>query len=373
MTPATHHRRILYGKRRRAAFVRAGLRSDGVPRAKRKPCGCLAGSCLKCAMTTNARITKPALVASMFADYQTGMSLEAVGRKYPQANGKPRVHGCIRDLFVRRGLVVRPFRVPKLGFGVRIPEPAAKVVRALIAGLKHLAVPRPLKQVWKRWSFAKRRGFIKKLRVKFPSTRPTGPFSKNVEPFEYGAPRVHEIAAVMNVGRNSQTKVIALKPGSEGVIWNGQIFFWAHDCYVRGCGWRPGEGRPVLSRVIWEKRHRKPVPDQFTVIQLDGNKNNFNPRNLGLRSMADCARMNAWHRRPERYPGLMTRAAAKAWITRDRNRTLKDRAQTAALLDRFQTPNNSTRGLLASLEWRKNCGLFLNVRRSSTALPKTKP
>jgi hypothetical protein len=188
---------------------------------------------------------------------------------------------------------VRPSTVPKLGFGVRIPEPAAKEIRALIAALPRLAVPRPLKQVWKRWSFPKRRAFVKKLRVRFPSTRPTGPFSKNVEPFEYGTPRVCQIAAAMNVGRNSQTKIIALKPGSEGVIWCGQIFFWdGEQTYVRGTGWRKGEGRPLLSHIIWTKTHRRPVPPQNTVIFLDGNKNNFDPHNLGLRTMADCARQN---------------------------------------------------------------------------------
>jgi hypothetical protein len=54
----------------------------------------------------------------------------------------------------------------------------------------------------------------------------------------------------------------------------------------------------------------------MTVIHADGNKNNFAAKNLVLRSMADCARMNAWHRHQEKHPGLARRIAVKSWITR---------------------------------------------------------
>jgi len=340
-----------YRARRSAAFKAAGLRCDGKPLAPVKPCGCHTQCCLKCAKPGNKLHIQPAVVAAMYADYNRGLSFAEVGRLYPLANGKRRQHGEIGNIFRRRGLKVRPLksRAPKLGFGVRIPEPTEKEIRALIAGLDRLRVPAEIKIHWRKWSLAKRLEFVKKLRVKFPSTRPSTPFSKNVEPFRYGEPHVHEIAARMNVGRNSHTKVIALKPGSEGVIWDGQIFFWAGDYYFRGTGWRPGgASRSPLGQAVWEKHHRRPVPEKHTVIQLDGNKNNFDPKNLGLRSMADCARMNCWHKHRDKHPGIAQRIANKAWETKNQKKLSSQRTLLADLLE----PKTET-GLLATLQRRK--------------------
>jgi len=64
-----------------------------------------------------------------------------------------------------------------------------------------------------------------------------------------------------NRGRNSQTKSMQIKIQSQGVIW-------AHH-------------------------HRRPVPPKTTVIHSDGNKNNLDPKNLILRTIADAARANS--------------------------------------------------------------------------------
>ena len=330
MTKAEHVRKLkrLAGSRRRAAFVARGLRCDGKPRAKRKPCGCLAGSCLMCSKGSK-RILLNAEVKKMWADYAAGMTLSGVGRKY----GRDRK--TLNGIFERRGYKLRPVKtIPALGFGVKIPEPSAAEVRVMIAGLKHLTVPAPLKIHWRKWTMPRRRSFIKKLRVKFPSTRPTLPFSGNVEPFEYGSPRAHEIVARLNVGRTSQTKVAAMKLGSEGVIWNGQLFYWIKNPQGSGDGYQRG-GTPAqrvfLHHVLWEEKHG-PVPAGMTVIHLDGNKNNFDPRNLALRSMADCARMNAWHRHPEKHPGIAQRIARKSWETKGRKMKTEERAAMEFLI-----------------------------------------
>lgn len=330
-------RRKAYSVARDKAFISLGLRSDGKPRAQRRPCGCMSGSCLKCRRNTPKKIALDNQIAAMWADYNSGMSLTAAERKY----GKTR--GAIRDLFERRGLKVRPVKtVPKLGFGVKIPPATEQELESMISGLKRLGVPPALKREWRKWSLEKRHAFVLRLRVKFPSNRPTGPYSANVEPFEYGVPRVHAIAAKLNRGRNSRNKVIALKPCSEGVIWNGQIFFWdKNDTYVRGLGWRPETGRPLLKHLIWEATHG-PVPDKTTVIQIDGNKNNFAPENLALRSMADCARMNGVPsrlKRDPRNPELQEKNKLRinrAVATRSETRTRKTRAQTSALVKQFQ-------------------------------------
>jgi hypothetical protein len=288
MTKARHQQRLKYGRDRRAAFIAARLRSDGVPRIGPKPCGCLFGSCLECAKTTNSLILKPALVKAMWADYEAGMSLMGVARKY----GKHRK--SLNQVFARRGYKLRPVAtVPKLGFGVKIPEPSLKEMKAMIAGLSRMNVPPELKLHWRKWSLARRRWFIQLLRERFPSNRPAGPFSRNVIPFEYGTPLAHEIANKMNVGRTSQTKLIAFKLTSEGVIYRGKIYFWDHnDSYVQGTRWTPEKGRPLLTHIMWEDSTGQPVPYRTMVIQKDGNKNNFEPGNLELITMADNAIRN---------------------------------------------------------------------------------
>ena len=345
---ATLRRRLAYGRRRRCGFIKLGLRTDGKPRIGKKPCGCLFGSCLKCAKTTNALILKPKLITAMWADYSDGMSLTGVAKKY----GKHRK--SLNQVFGRRGLKLRPVKtVPRLGFGVRIPDPAHCEIKAMIAQLKHLAVPAPMKQVWKRWSFPQRQAFIKKLRIKFPSTMPTGKFSANVTPFKYGDAHVHAIADKLNVGRTSQTKVVSLKPGSEGVIYQGVIFFWTTSTGPNSSGptgyqaWR-FPNRKSLHRVIWEQTHGRPVPEKFTVIHSDGNKNNFTSANLKLRSKADCARQNAWHRHPEKHPGIAQRIANKAWDTKNQQATERSRL----LVKQMLAPKNET-SLLAQLQRRK--------------------
>jgi hypothetical protein len=247
----------------RARNIAAGLRSDGKKRMGRKPCGCLAGSCLKCARKGSRRVLMAELVLKMHADYMTGMTANAVGRKYPQTNGKPRSHGDMQQLFARRGLWVRPWKkIPRQANGspVRAVVPPEKEIDAMIAGLDRLMVPAGLKYVWKRlWDFAQRRAFVKKLRLKFPSTRPTWPFSKNVEPFEYGSPRAMAIVARLNVGRNSRTKVAAMKPGSEGVIFENQLFYWIKNKDGSGDGYQCG-GKPqcrvFLHHLLWEEHSR---------------------------------------------------------------------------------------------------------------------
>jgi hypothetical protein len=63
--------------------------------------------------------------------------------------------------------------------------------------------------------------------------------------------------------------------------------------------------------------------------------------------MADCARMNAWHRRPGQYPGLVQRIADKAWDTKNAKALKRSRALVESLL----TPKREA-GLMAALQRR---------------------
>ena len=243
------------------------------------------------------------LVAGMYREYQAGASLSGLGRKY----GRNRM--TVRDIFHRRGLAVRscpggPNIDPVTGKFIAAKPATARQLEAMIADAKRVGVPRALAHEWRLWPIARRMDFIRRLRVRFPSTRPAGPFSANVEPFDYGSPRARAIVARLNRGLDSRTKRAQLKPNSEGVIWKDRLWYWVGPTRIeRGLGdgyflgvWRPGVGRPCLHHTIWEQRHG-PVPPGQTVIFKDGNKNNLSPANLALRSMADCARMNqVWRR-----------------------------------------------------------------------------
>lgn len=286
-----------YRLARKKKFYKLGLRSDGKPHVAPKPCGCRFGSCIKCKPEGSKLIYSVAQVAAMKRDYDSGMSRSAVERKY----------GCIKGLqhiFERRGFKLRPPthmppRDPRTGKIIPHTPATAAQLTAMIATLKRLAVPVDLKHEWRLWPLAKRAAFVQRLRKIFPSNRPTGKFSANVTPFVYGDPRVHAIAKEMNKGRNSRNKVIALRPCSEGVIYNGMLFFWDKvNDYIQGSFARSSRTlRPILKRVIYEE-HFDDLPADMLVIQKDGNKNNFLPENLGLISRAENAGRNHWMRLP---------------------------------------------------------------------------
>jgi hypothetical protein len=245
------------------------------------------------------------LVASMYADYQRGLSLSAVSRRYK------RCRKSLREVFARRGLKLRDsFNQVRGSSGQFVPFTAATPaeINAMIAGLTRIAVPPALKTEWRHWSLARRGKFIARLRrkLKSPQDRPATPFSSNVEPFDYATPRAWAIARKANAGCNSRTARVKLKPASQGVIWHKQLFFWSAKSGAYYAGpFLPGIGRPALHHLIWQQHNRKPLPASHTVIFKDGNKNNLSPRNLALRSRADCAIQNRSRSRV-RYAREMT-------------------------------------------------------------------
>jgi hypothetical protein len=258
------------------------------------------------------------LVRQMYADYQRPMTLHAVGAKYG------RTHSCIRELFERRGLAVRPFKaIARQPNGSPMPlvPLTAPQIDALIAKATRLCVPPALKYEWRRWSLARRGEFITRIRAKLnlPTNRPHGPFSANVEPFDYASPVAHAVARKMNAGRTSRTASVMIHINSQGVIYRGKLYFWAPDrvgcrsgAYYIG-PWRPGTGRPSLHHVIWREVHG-PIPAGHVVRYSDGNPNNLDPANLTLATQNDVAREN--------------QAAALLRKSREATALLLDRAQT---------------------------------------------
>lgn len=301
-----------------------------------KPCGCVFGSCLKCARPGNRLIVPPETVAAMWADYSAGMSLSAVERKYA------RTPKSLRPIFARRGYTVRPTpfghaaRDPQTGRVLPFKPATPAQITAAIRPLTRIKVPRSLSLEWRRRPMSWRRQLIRRIRahVRPPHPRPATPFSRNVQPFEYGTPAVMRLQDRLNRGRDTRHRACQIRPCSEGVIYRGRLYFWTgrtEKNFAAGSGYISSgkrEKKERLHHVIYREHHGA-IPPAHTVIFRDGNKNNFAPRNLALRSMADCARMNQWKNLPV--------AAQKNVIEKmQRQRALtmarKARRQTAALL-----------------------------------------
>lgn len=333
MTSAQRNRKNrqlrLKSRARRAANKAAGLRCDGQPLSPRRPCGCIRG-CLKC----GGRGLPAEKIAAMWEEFQAGASMSAIERRHGIGRGS------FRQMMGRRGIVVphkpgQPKRDPRTGRVIPLKPATDAQITAAIRKLKRVIVPPELKQEWKKQSIQWQRDLIRRIRdhVGVGGWRPTTPFSDNVKPFDYFTPEARRIVAALNVGRTSQTKLAHLRPCTEGIIYQGRLWFWMHRNDGRAAAAHYVEmgraPRRLLHRAIYEQHHG-PIPAQHTVIFKDGNRNNFAPENLVLRSMADCARMNCGHSR-------LKGAARKAFFekiatSRARNFANKARAATAALL-----------------------------------------
>lgn len=299
----------------RQAFTAAGLRTDGRPRAQAKPCGCTVGRCHKCANDQDNRYYTEAEVAEFHAFYMAGNSFGATERKFGIA------HKGLKDVFVRRGLDLRPLkmRIPphdpvtgqvlptKKHTWAEIRELAKQRQATLQHRCKAIMVPDELRVEWRNQTMAWRRRVIQIMRkeIKTLNPRPSTPFSKNVTPFEYGTPEAMAIMNKLNEGLDSQHFKCRIWLVSTGVIHEGTLYFWTGNMKREGdsTGYLTG-GYPrlLLHHVIWAKANGRPVPAKHTVIFKDGNKNNFLPENLTLRSMAECAVMNSIPARLKKDP-----------------------------------------------------------------------
>jgi hypothetical protein len=273
--------------------AKSKTRSEGLRRAHRQFKAKFAAARAKSAAKRRARLDPEIL--RMHADYCTPMSLAAVGRKY----GRNR--RSVHELFIKRGLTVRPPAMkipPKYANGQIIPAKpiTEKELAALIARETKLRVPVELKLEWRKWSWERRGKFITRLRARLnsPNDRPLTPFSDNVEPFDYASSKAQAICLEMNRNTDSRTARIKLDVCSQGVIYEGKLWFW---CRSKRIGyqmgpWTPGEGRPCLHRVLWEKANGRKLRADEVVRFIDGNWNNLVPENLTIATRNDLAREN---------------------------------------------------------------------------------
>lgn len=263
----------------------------------------------------------PAGIAeAMYADYQAGMTLADVDRKYG------RCPKCARVLFKTRGWPLRPpiknaWRQHRAdGTFQAMPPKTPEEIDALVQAATRVAVPAALKQEWRKWSIERRGEFIRRLRARLhdPKDRPDLPFSSNVVPFDYSTAAAWDILRAANGNLSSREWVMKMDVISQGVIWEGRLFFWVRSegYYIEAVPWRPDRPRRALRRVIWESIHGK-LPENAVVRQIDGNPNNLDPANLTISDRNQVCRENQF-----------------AALTRE------SRERTAILLNRHHTPQH---------------------------------
>lgn len=244
----------------------------------------------------------PELIDAMWAAYQAGGSLAAIGRQF----GRDKT--SIRDAFVRRGYSLRPayrdhrqsrpYRTGGTGQYQPLPPVSDDVVQRLILEAKRLWIPPELRIDWRKWSLERKAEFICCIRERLPDPEPmpTGPCSANVEPWAYGSPRAHGIMARANAGLASQQAPIKLKLASRGLIWltdptGPSLWFWVGNTgYVKG-PYTKATGRLILHRTLYASVHG-PLPESCVIRHIDGNWNNLDPANLVRITRDDLAREN---------------------------------------------------------------------------------
>jgi hypothetical protein len=272
------------------------------------------------------------IVHELHRQYVAGASLKKV------ATRSGRSASSLRELFESRGLAVRPpCSIPPQrredgSFAPRLPATDEEIADEILKATK-IMIPERLRLDWRTWSMPRKEAFVLALfkRLKSPDDRPDLPFSSNVIPFHYGTPEAMEIMARRNLGKDSQSYDTKLNLNTQGVIWDGQLWFWCRKsrCYAEAVQWSKECCRPILSRVIYERFHG-PIPPQGVVRMIDRNPNNLDPSNLMLSSMNEVCREN--------QAAVLTRKA---------------REKTAQILKRHTTPtNDNTRTDISALKRR---------------------
>ncbi|WP_395753352.1 HNH endonuclease [Prosthecobacter sp.] len=225
-----------------------------------------------------------ALVFEMHCDHVCGMNLRALQKKYGYMDGN------IKKAFVHFGLKVK-VDVKSGQFKRTMRRFRRDELVAMALAQKRICKPKVLRQEWREWPMKKRAWFIGLMRKNLPHlSYPQRPFSANVEPFDYASPSARELLRRMNDGRHIPGN--KLKIESQGVIWQGQLWFWTpRTGYQEGVKWTPTQPRRLLHRAIWESVNG-PLPEDGVVRHADGNPNNFDPDNLVLATKNDVAREN---------------------------------------------------------------------------------
>lgn len=172
-----------------------------------------------------------------------------------------------------------------------------------------------------------------------PVPQPKTPLSANVKQFTFGDRQHRRMTARLNgrgTGRNARVKT---HRDSRAVVWQGLPFYWTNKGFYRGGS--HGNRRP-LQWLIWQDATGRQVPRGHVVVFLDGDKHNFQPANLALRTKREIGVANA-------------RAGHKK-LTHERRSEIRctyfarrARKHVGLLLDSFQEKDSHDQDTLKSL------------------------
>jgi hypothetical protein len=227
-------------------------------------------------------------VAAMHAEYLAGALFSEIGRKW----------GCrsssVRNAFKRRRLkLLDRSNVGRFKKSRRLLTDEESI--ALIDELHDVQVPEALHYTWRRWSWEKRRWWVDMVKPKRPLHKrmPDGPCSANVRPFDYCTPEARAIVDAMNAGKDSRGAVIKMNLCSEGLIFEGKLWFWNWKLRRYSTGlYQVETGRRECLHWFLYERHYGPVPPDMVVRHRDHNQNNLDPANLMLMTRNELAREN---------------------------------------------------------------------------------
>ncbi len=158
-----------------------------------------------------------------------------------------------------------------------------------------------------------------------PVPQPTSPLSANVKSFRFGDRLHRQVANRLNVRGHSRNARVKTHRDSRGVIWKGLPFYWSSKGHYRGGS--HGQRRP-LQWLVWEDATGQTIPRGHVVVFLDGNKHNFEPANLALRTKREIGVTNARTGHKKLTQERRSEIAGRRWARRSR-------ALTSLLLDKF--------------------------------------
>lgn len=179
---------------------------------------------------------------------------------------------------------------------------------------------------------------------KKPQPLPAGKFSRNVTPFKFGDVLHRKIFKKLNREGNGMNARVKTHRDSRGVIWNGLPFYWSSKGHYRGgC---IGQRKP-LHWQVWEHANKKSVPavPRHVVVFLNGNKHDFTPANLAIKTRGQIGLLNQRGTTEERRDRMIklwrkipaeerSRLAFERWSRRSRrlvNSMLKPNGQLTNL------------------------------------------
>jgi hypothetical protein len=265
--------------KKRGQQVGATHGKDGTPYKRKGP---KPGQARKLFLTV-----QPGLVRRMHKDHLAGLCLAHLQQKYGYTDAN------IKRAFERLGL--RVIIDPKAGhFPCTLRRLSKAELVALAKRQTRVCTPPQIKTEWREWTMEKRAWFIALMRTHLGPrfACPTGPFSANVEFFDYTTPNVQAFLQRRNVGKSSNVAGCKIKVCAQGLIWGDELWFWTRNRgYVQAVRWTAEQSRRILSRTIWESVNGT-LPSDGIIRHADGNVNNLDPANLMLMTRNDLAREN---------------------------------------------------------------------------------